>query len=97
MPDPDSMEMLARLEQRIESLLQRNVSKAYYTVDEFASLVGRRPFTVRQWCNLGRIYAERSMTHTGPSQRWAISHEEYLRFQRHGLFPLRRPLPLRPD
>jgi hypothetical protein len=84
----DSTELLERLEQKLEALLQREVAKAYYTVDEFATLVGRRPFTVRQWCNLGRINAERSMTQTGPSLRWAISHEEYLRFQREGLLPL---------
>jgi hypothetical protein len=81
-------ELLHRLE-RIEALLQRGAIKAYYTVDEFADLVGRAPFTVRQWCNLGRINAERSMTQTGPSLRWAISHGEYVRFQREGLLPPR--------
>jgi hypothetical protein len=80
-------ELLKRLE-KIEELLRRSVVKAYYTVDEFAALVTRAPFTVRQWCNLGRIRADRSMTQTGPSQRWAISHDEYLRFQREGLLPL---------
>ena len=50
-----------------------------------------RPFTVRQWCNLGRIHAERSMTRSGACQMWAISQEEYLRFQRFGLLPVRRP------
>jgi hypothetical protein len=85
----NSNELLHRLE-RIEALLQRGATKAYYTVDEFADLVGRRPFTVRQWANMGRIHASHSMTQTGSSHRWAISHEEYLRFQREGLLPAHR-------
>lgn len=83
----NSTELLERLE-RIELLLKQTTAKSYYTVDELAELVKRAPFTVRQWCNLGRIRAERSMTQTGPSLRWAISHDEYLRFQREGLLPL---------
>jgi hypothetical protein len=86
----NNYELLQRLDQKLEALLQRGVTKSYYTVDEFAALVGRRPFTVRQWANLGRINAEHSMTQTGPSLRWAISHEEYLRFQREGLLPVQR-------
>jgi hypothetical protein len=85
----NNTELLQRLEQKIEFLLQRSVVKAFYTVEEFAAMVNRAPFTVRQWANLGRISATRSMTQTGPSQRWVISHDEYIRFQRDGLLPLR--------
>lgn len=80
----NSNELLQKLE-RIEALLRRNTMKAYYTVEEFAALVNRAPFTVRQWCNLGRINAERSRTQSGPSHRWTISQLEYERFQREGL------------
>jgi hypothetical protein len=81
-----------RIEGLLEALLHRHGGKAYYSVNEFAELVGRRPFTVRQWCNLGRINAERSMTQTGPTTRWVISQEEYIRYQREGLLPLRTAL-----
>ena len=79
---------LQRIEEMLERLLKRQMEKAHYTVEEFAGLVNRRPFTVRQWCNLGRIKAEKSLTRTGACTVWAISHDEYLRFQREGLLPL---------
>jgi hypothetical protein len=63
------------------------VRKEFYTVEEFAALVGRKKFTVRQWCNLGLIAARKSFTRSGPCNLWAISHEEYLRYQREGLRP----------
>jgi len=83
-------EWFERIERLLEALVKRGAEKSYYSVDEFSAIVGRQPFTVRQWCNLGRINAERSMTQTGPSSRWVISQQEYVRFQREGLLPLRR-------
>ena len=80
--------------ERIEQLLQKLLSgthRPHYTVEQFAALVGRKPFTVRQWCNLGRVNAQHSMTQTGLSNRWVISHEEYNRFLREGLLPVPRP------
>ena len=82
-------ELVKRLERMIEALVQAGIGKKYYTVDEFAELVDRAPFTVRQWCNFGQIRAERSMTRTGLSNKWTISAEEYVRFQREGLLPKR--------
>ena len=82
----NNAELLRRLE-RIEALLQHRTAKAHYTVDEFAALVGRASFTVRQWCNDGRINAAKSQTRSGSCTRWVISHAEYERFQRDGLLP----------
>ena len=78
---------LHRIERLLEQLVARTVAKSHYTVDEFAALVKRAPFTCREWCRLGRIRAERSMTQTGPTTRWVISHQEYERFLRAGLLP----------
>jgi hypothetical protein len=64
------------------------VQNLHYNVEEFGELVQRGPFTVRQWCNLGRINADKTGTNCGPSRTWSISHEEYLRFKKEGLLPI---------
>jgi hypothetical protein len=73
--------------------------QSHFSVEEFAAIVGRAPFTVREWCRLGRIRAEKSMTQCGPSSAWVISAEELDRFRREGLLPrnggIHRPLPSR--
>lgn len=64
--------------------------KSHYSVEEFAQQVSRRPFTVREWCRLGRIHATKSMTRSGAATLWVISHEELERFRREGLLPIIR-------
>ena len=66
------------------------VKNGHYNVKEFGKLDGvqRSGFTVRQWCNLGRINAQESGTRCGPCCTWSISHEEYLRFKKEGLLPI---------
>jgi hypothetical protein len=59
--------------------------KAFYTVDEFGAIVSRASFTVREWARLGRIHAEKRTSGRGKYQEWVISHEELIRYQRHGL------------
>ena len=46
---------LTRMEQLLADLVQRQQIKDYYEIDEFAELVGKAPFTVREWARLGRI------------------------------------------
>ena len=82
-------ERLENIERVLEQLVTKTVAKSWYTVEEFAFLVGRSSFTCRQWCRSARINAEKTMTQTGPSATWTISHNEYLRYQREGLLPLR--------
>jgi hypothetical protein len=74
----------------LRQLLDRTITKPHYTVEEFSEMVKRAPFTVRQWCNEGRIHAEKSMTRSGSCSKWVISHREYERFLREGLLPLQR-------
>jgi hypothetical protein len=61
--------------------------KQHYSVEEFAREVNRRPFTVREWCRLGRLHATKSNTQSGPTTLWVISHTELERFRREGLLP----------
>lgn len=85
------MTLLERLE-RIEGMLaviagQQHV-KEWLTTHEFAALVGKAEFTVRQWCRLGRIVARKKESGRGKHTAWAISREELQRYQREGLLPV---------
>jgi hypothetical protein len=82
--------ILERLE-RIERLIVEQKSvKEWYTTEEFARLVGKAEFTVREWCRLGRIHAEKRQSGRGPHAAWVISHSELLRYRRSGLLPCKR-------
>ena len=82
-------ERLEKIERLLEQLVTKTVIKSWYSVEEFALLVGRSSFTCREWCRLGRVKAEKSMTQAGSATTWSISNDEYLRYQREGLLPLR--------
>ena len=81
---------LDKLEAMLVVLVQRQAVKDWYSTDEFAQLVGKAEFTVREWCRHGRIKAEKRMSGRGAHPAWAISHDEYQRYQREGLRPLAR-------
>jgi hypothetical protein len=87
---PNDETRLERIEIMVRQLLDQATIKSHYTVEEFGSLAKRAPFTVRQWCNEGRINAHKSMTQSGSCSRWVITHTEFERFIREGLLPLRR-------
>jgi hypothetical protein len=84
-------ERLERIEQILVSLVERERTREFYSVEEFARIVGRAEFTCREWCRHGRINAEKKESGRGAYASWAISHIELLRFQREGLLPVRRP------
>lgn len=83
------IERLDRIEAAVLELTRQRQIKDFYTVEEFAALVGLAPFTVSQHCRTGRIRAIKKASGRGPHKCWAIAHEELLRFQREGLLPLR--------
>lgn len=76
---------LDRIENMLGTLVDRATIKEFYEIEEFARLVGREPFTCREWARLGRIKAEKKASGRGPHARWAVSHDEFLRYQRCGL------------
>lgn len=80
-------ERLTRIEAMLVVLTEGRHARAWYSVEEFARLVGRSVFTCREWCRLGRIAAQKKASGRGAHASWAISHEEYERFQREGLLP----------
>jgi len=89
---PDSLqpviERLDKVESLLSELLRQRTVKEWYTTDEVAEIVGKAEFTVREWCRLGRIRAEKRRSGRGAFPAWVISHQELLRYQRDGLLPL---------
>jgi Helix-turn-helix domain len=82
-------EKLARIEALLVVLVERQQVREFYSTEEFAQLVGKAEFTVREWCRLGRIHAEKRRNGRAAYLGWVISHLEFLRYQREGLLPVR--------
>lgn len=89
---PDVVNLLLERLDRIETALHQFVghqgSKASYTPMEVAQVLGKRPYTVREWCRLRRIHATKRACGRGASEEWEISHEELERIKAHGLLPI---------
>lgn len=81
---------LHRIEELLTALVERERVRDWYTTEQFAQLVGKAEFTVREWCRHGRIKAEKRISGRGAHQAWVIGHDELLRYQREGLLPPRR-------
>lgn len=78
-------ERLSKIESLLAVLVEGQQVRQWYSVEEFARLVGRSEFTCRQWCRLGRIEARKKASGRGAHASWTIAHEELLRYQREGL------------
>lgn len=83
----DVRSYLCRIEAALDTLLHRQATRAWYSTRELATLLGKAEFTVREWCRLGRVRAEKRGSGRGSHRSWAVSHEEFLRIQRDGLLP----------
>jgi hypothetical protein len=82
-------ERLERIESLVVSLVEKERVRQWYSVEEFARIVGRAAFTCREWRRNGRILAEKKKSARGAHAAWAISVAEALRFEREGLLPRR--------
>jgi hypothetical protein len=60
-------EHFEKIESMLALLLERQTVKDYYSTAEFAGLVGKAEFTVREWARLGRIRAEKRKSGRGLS------------------------------
>lgn len=56
---------LDRLEAMLGLLVERETAKEWYTTLEFARAIGKAEFTVREYCRLGRIRAEKRQSGRG--------------------------------
>ncbi len=78
-------ERLEKIEAMLGVLVERQQLREWYSVEEFARIVGRAEFTCREWCRTARIKAEKKHSGRGAHTSWAVSHEELQRYQREGL------------
>ena len=78
---------LERIETMVTAIDKKQTVQEWYTIEEFAELVGKAEFTVREWCRNGRIHAKKAQSGRGPNKSWVISHDEWIRYQRDNLLP----------
>lgn len=88
MIERDLAERLEQIESLLLTLVERGTKKEYYSTSEVARILERSDFTVREWCRLGRIWAEKRQTGRGNSKEWMISSVELDRIRNEGLLPL---------
>jgi hypothetical protein len=88
---PDLAQRLDRIEQMLQSLIEQRTIKEWYTTAEVAKVLGKAEFTVREWCRLGRVRAQKKKCGRGTSSEWIISHEELTRVHNEGLLPEAHP------
>lgn len=82
---------LNRIEAKLENIgstASQSTSKEWYTPSKVADIVGKKVYTVREWC---RINARKRQTGRGNAAEWEISAEEIERYKNHGL----RSIPLK--
>ena len=79
---------LSRIEDKLDRDSQPNLQKEMYTVVEAAELLGKKPFTIREWCRHGRIHAEKADCGRGHTKEWRISHDALTRYRNHGLLQI---------
>lgn len=78
---------LSKIERLLVVLVERQQFHDWYDIDEFARLVDKAPFTVREWARLGRIHATKRRSGRGAHPAWVVSHAELERYRREGLLP----------
>ena len=84
------LQRLERIEAVLQMLVRQQTIKDWYSTDEVAEVLGKSSFTVREWCRLGRIRAQKRQCRRGLSQEWIICHEELQRIRNEGLLPIRK-------
>lgn len=81
--------VLGRIEQKLDRLLSEKADRPWYTTAEVAERYGKKLYTVREWCRLGRLNAEKLSHGRGSEGEWRLSREELARYEREGLLPLK--------
>lgn len=80
-------ERLDRIEVALTALLERETAKEWYTTEDIARVLGKAEFTVREWCRLGHLQAEKRASGRGKFCAWVVANAELLRYRREGLRP----------
>ncbi len=90
--DPNIYECLERIEAKLSALLneKQTAEQSHYSTSDVAKLLGKAEWTVREWCRLGRVHANKRAAGRGVAKEWMISHEEFCRIKAEGLLPLQK-------
>jgi hypothetical protein len=59
------LERLERIESVVATIADKQRVQDFYTVEQFAKIVGRSEFTTREWCRHGRINAQKRSSGRG--------------------------------
>ena len=78
-------ERLERIDALLVALIEGRPLREWYSVEEFARIVGRSEFTCREWCRRGRVRGKKKSSGRGAHAGWAIAHSEWQRYEREGL------------
>jgi hypothetical protein len=78
----------ATLTELRDMVVQQRTIKDWYSPEEVAEILGKQPYTVREWCRYRRINARKRPTGRGDAKEWEISREELERIKSHGLLPI---------
>src|SRR5437762_1214177 len=70
------VEVLVLLREVRDLLLRQHQVRDFYTTEQAAEVLRRAPWTVREWCRLGRITAQKRRCGRGRSLEWVIPHDE---------------------
>ncbi len=86
---PDIIARLDHIDARIGELrdliLGQRPIKDMYTTSEAAEVLDKAEYTVREWCRLGRVNAQKRPCGRGNAAEWIIPREEIVRIQNEGL------------
>jgi hypothetical protein len=85
------IERLERIESQLAALIEQRQVQDWYDTATAAEILGKSAYSVREWCRLGRVRAEKRSCGRGTSKEWMISHDELMRIKSEGLLPQRLP------
>ncbi|GAB5515223.1 MAG: hypothetical protein Rhob2KO_29480 [Rhodopirellula baltica] len=79
---------LHRIETKLSQLIDQRAVQEWYDTKSVAEILGRSAYSVREWCRLGRVNAEKRACGRGTAKEWMISNIEFERIRSKGLLPL---------
>lgn len=83
------LERLERIESEITRLADAKAVQEWYDTKTAGEILDRSAYSVREWCRLGRVHAEKRVCGRGSAKEWMISNNELQRIKSEGLLPIR--------
>ncbi len=80
---------LERIELQLNRLMDERTVQEWYDTKTAGDIFGRSAYSVREWCRLGRVRADKRVCGRGTAKEWMISNTELQRIKAEGLLPLR--------